>query len=259
VSWKNSLAAVIADTTIKKTVSDSDINNEPCNVVTLSIFKKVLAYLGGIYEVTDTINFTFKLTVSQKTKWPVLTIVSNNANKHKAVIYYTGIEPEPKVPDDKYFYYSSYTGTKIYTNQATNRLLQVGTKAPEFTVASLINNQAVSLSNGKGKITIVEFFIRNCGPYIAAIPELNKLHEQYSSKLEILAVNPTDKLPAIQLFKNQYQPLYKIGINGEAVAKQYGVQGFPATFIVNKEGLIIYSGEGFDIKKIEAVLKKEFL
>jgi thiol-disulfide isomerase/thioredoxin/outer membrane lipoprotein-sorting protein len=255
-SWRNSLNALIADATIKKTIRDSVVNNEPCNIITLTTHKKVLAYTGGIYEVTDDITFTFKIAVSVKTQWPLFTMVSNNANKHRAIVYYKNIQPNVKPPNETLFFFSSYAGNKIFMNQTASKFLPVDTKAPDFTVPSIVKDQTISLEKVKGKITIVEFFIKNCGPCIAAVPELNKLQQKYGDKLAIITLNPTDKLPAVEWFIKEYKPNYPIGINALAVANQFGVQSFPATFILDESGTIVYVGRGFDKAKIEEVIKK---
>src|SRR5690606_13809559 len=108
----------------------------------------------------------------------------------------------------------------------------------------------VDLNSFNKKIVLLEFWIRNCGYCISAVPKINALIKAYESKgLEVIGINPEDTKQQIGTFYRENKPLYNtlIDINGTVVSK-YGVNAFPQVVLINK-GKIIYSGT-LDINKI---------
>jgi thiol-disulfide isomerase/thioredoxin len=120
-----------------------------------------------------------------------------------------------------------------------------------------LNNTEESLSKYRGKLVLLEFWIKNCGYCVAAVPKLNAMNKQYADKdLQILAINTEDTPNAINSFvslqKVEYVVLHG---NNESVNKNYGIGSFPQVVLIDKTGRVIYSGM-LDIPHIDEIIAK---
>ena len=129
-----------------------------------------------------------------------------------------------------------------------NQLLQVGQKAPEFTLPDL-EGTAVSLSSvlEKNEVVFVDFWASWCGPCIAAFPELKDLYADYRTNgFEILAVSIDSTMEdweqATDVHEIPWLNLGQIGDDSDAdgtVSKTYGAQTIPKGYVLDKKGCII--------------------
>lgn len=114
----------------------------------------------------------------------------------------------------------------------------VGKPAPDIDLQN-IEGETVRLSDLRGKIVVVNFWATWCGPCVYEMPMFQEMYEEYSSDLEILAVNNQESedevLPFIEKMGLTYEILYDLDAR---VALEYQVLGFPTTFFVDREGLI---------------------
>jgi peroxiredoxin len=137
-----------------------------------------------------------------------------------------------------------------------------GEPAPEISLAGTDGN-LVNLSDLKGKVVLVDFWASWCGPCRYNNPRLIKLYQKYHEKgLEILGVSvdntsanwkeaiKEDRLEWVQVNDNK-------GWDG-SVAKTYNVNAIPASFLIDKEGVIrAIDMEGRALEtKIKSLLKK---
>lgn len=118
----------------------------------------------------------------------------------------------------------------------------VGEAAPEI---SLTNNlgKTVKLSELKGKVVLIDFWASWCGPCRTSIPQLNKTYAKYKAKgFEILGVSLDESAvkwkAAIKRFKMQYIQVLDSGGWDAKAANDYGVEAIPATFLVDKNGIL---------------------
>lgn len=108
---------------------------------------------------------------------------------------------------------------------------------------------ATKLNGLKGKVVLVDFWASWCTPCKKSFPWLNQLSIKHANDLVILSVNvDNDKSYADKFlattpadFDIFYDPDYR-------VAKQYNVQAMPMSYLVNREGKIVWSHRGFNSK-----------
>ena len=116
-----------------------------------------------------------------------------------------------------------------------------GRPAPEITV-SLLNGGSLKLSELRGNVVLLNFWTTWCPPCREEIPSLMKLNAAMKGKpYRMLAVSMDEGgKPAIEKFfrvSGHQLPAYT-DPDGKAAAT-YGVTGFPETFVIDKNGIII--------------------
>lgn len=259
ITLKNALPAIIADKTIPKALSDTTLNKTPYYVVSFSFVKKMLTPLGGgFYTTTLDRNFIYKIIVDKKSYLPMQVIQTNNVNNDFVKTSFTDFNTNAQHPSDLSWYYSTYTDKyKPAKQKEIPQLVSVGSIAPDWTLPLYDKNENLSLSKFKGKVILLDFWIKNCGPCIESVPHLNALEEKFKNKkFEILSINSYDPKEDISWFCNTHKTNYKVLMNGKDVAEKYGVPGFPTLVLIDKEAKVLYSSGGFDYAKIENLIEK---
>jgi peroxiredoxin len=121
--------------------------------------------------------------------------------------------------------------------------VKVGQAAPEISLPDTKGN-IINLSSLKGKVVLIDFWASWCGPCRRATPHVVKLYQKYKDRgFEVFGVSidskKTDWLKAIKQDKIQYTQVNdNTGWSASSTLK-YGVDGIPATFLLNKEGTIM--------------------
>jgi thiol-disulfide isomerase/thioredoxin len=112
----------------------------------------------------------------------------------------------------------------------------------------------------------MDFWATWCGPCIAAMPSIQKIHEHFTGKpVAILGVNTWERKagagPAFMTKKNYTYPCL---LAGDELATKYGITGIPTLIVFDGAGKILHTGVGFGpdeekhlIEVIEAALAKK--
>lgn len=244
VSLRRTLPLINQDKTIEKTLKDSSINSNEYYLIGFTLRKKILGYFEGFSSVSENRDFYFRLLISKKNYLPFMLLQSNNKDEHSSTVTYSDIEPGKEVDENSWYYSSYLKDYKVAGKKEPKPLLAVGSRAPLFELTRYTDGSKMNTSDFAGKVLVLEFWIRNCGPCIASVPELNALYEEYKSRgVAVLAVNAADKKPTIDYFVNKYRPTYPIAYDGEKLSNGFGVDGFPVVFIIDKTGTVAYSGQ----------------
>lgn len=123
-------------------------------------------------------------------------------------------------------------------------------QAPNFA----LNNPTLpaQLSQLKGKVVYVDFWASWCQPCRKSFPWMNQLQQQFSNdEFVMLAVNVDSDKALADVFLQQVPANFPIVYDpkGEIAAK-YDLLGMPSSFIINKQGEIVFSHTGFFENKI---------
>lgn len=123
--------------------------------------------------------------------------------------------------------------------------LNIGHVAPEFSAPNP-DGKTVSLSEIKGKVTLIDFWAAWCGPCRRENPNVVKIYDKYHSKgLEIIGVSldkPNDKarwVKAIADDKLAWHQVSHLNYFNDPIARMYNIQSIPSTFLLDAEGRII--------------------
>jgi thiol-disulfide isomerase/thioredoxin len=132
---------------------------------------------------------------------------------------------------------------KQYEPPSQVSLLEVGELAPDWTLYDA-EGRTHSLSEYRRKVVILDFWATWCGPCIRTMPEIQRLHEKYSSNdLVVFGVNCWEESNSTAYMKAQGFT-YGLLLKGEDIAKAYHVETLPTVYVIGGDGKIIYRSIG---------------
>ena len=139
---------------------------------------------------------------------------------------------------------------------AVKKALEDINKAPDFTLTTM-NDSIYTLSKLEGKVVLINFWATWCGPCRMEIPEFNELQKSYHEKgLEILGISVSDNKKQLKNFAKSFAVDYPLLYGGaremNKIMKDYGgVYAVPSSFLVGKNGNIVWSYPGAILKNYD--------
>jgi thiol-disulfide isomerase/thioredoxin len=117
-------------------------------------------------------------------------------------------------------------------------------RAPAFALKDMRGN-AVSLESLRGKVVVLNFWTKTCGPCLEEMPELAELAKVVADRKDVvvLAVSvdegPDDVKPTLQTVLRGDPPFQVLFDPESAVVRgKYGTRLFPETWFIDKEGIV---------------------
>lgn len=125
--------------------------------------------------------------------------------------------------------------------------VDIGVPVPEYTARSLAGD-TVSLAAQRGKVVLLNVWATWCHPCRDEIPELQAIHEKYAARgLELVGVSVDTESAdaAIEAFMRDFRMTYPVWRDpGERVSAQFHIVGVPATFLIDREGVLRWRKTG---------------
>jgi thiol-disulfide isomerase/thioredoxin len=130
----------------------------------------------------------------------------------------------------------------LINEKIKNSSLQIGSEAPSFEEIDIISNEAINLSDNSSKFILLNFWATWCAPCVANIPEVVKLKQKYSDKLEIIFISQDDEPKIVIDFMERRGWEWPINIMiTEKMQVNYNVKSLPHYYLINPERKIIYN------------------
>jgi thiol-disulfide isomerase/thioredoxin len=124
--------------------------------------------------------------------------------------------------------------------------LAIGQRFPDFNETDL-NGAPLSVSAGRGKVLLVDFWATWCGPCRAEMPNVIGVYQKYhAAGFDIVGVSLDDDQNAVVSFtasQGMPWPQYFDGKDWDnKLAKQYGVNSIPMSYLLDRNGIIVGKG-----------------
>lgn len=111
-----------------------------------------------------------------------------------------------------------------------------------------MDGDSVSLAGQRGKVVLLNVWATWCHPCRDEIPELQAIHNRYSGRgLELIgvSVDAQGNADGIREFVREFQMTYPIWHDpDERVSTQFLVVGVPATFLIDRTGVLRWRKTG---------------
>lgn len=124
--------------------------------------------------------------------------------------------------------------------EAPSLKFKAGDAAPAFELVDL-SGATVSLASLQGKVVLLDFWATWCGPCKAAMPAIQKIHDDYKDKgVAVLGINTWEnKEDAAKQYVGKKGFTYPCLLKGDDLAKAYGMTGIPTLVVIGKDGKIV--------------------
>jgi thiol-disulfide isomerase/thioredoxin len=159
-------------------------------------------------------------------------------------------------------------GSAALTHSQSGRPLQFAEArgmAPNFVgVTQWLNSTPLTIESLRGKVAMVNFWTYGCYNCTNALPHVTKLYEKYKDKGLVVVGVHTPEFPFEKSTANVQTAIRRHGItfpvaqdNDFATWKNYGNRYWPAQYIIDKNGRIVFThaGEG-EYDTIEKTVQK---
>lgn len=128
-----------------------------------------------------------------------------------------------------------------------NLSVSKGQEAPDFVLPLTDGSEAKLSELLKDKeVVVLNIFASWCGPCEKEFPDMEKTYQKYKDKMEIVAVSGDlvlDEMEDMVKYKEEHNLSFLVGMKNESI-DSLKVGGFPTTYIIDRNGRIVFSQSG---------------
>lgn len=116
-----------------------------------------------------------------------------------------------------------------------------GVEAPGFALPRLTDGTLMALEAARGQVVLVNFWATWCQPCEDEMPAMDRLYRVLAPEgFEMLAVSVDEESQAVLAFRERLGVSFPILLDPrQDVARQYQTTGFPESFLIDRDGMIV--------------------
>ena len=257
---RNMLTTMADDDSVSKIKKDTVIQGSSFNVVNLCLKNKALDYVNGYRTFSIKFDTYYKLIIDSNTHLPYQIIETNSIDKsqYNTITTFLNLQSNPVKPSSLSWFYSTYLkeyhlkqNDKSWPIIASEQILPMWS----LPVLNANKNTALSKNDFEGKIVVMDFWIKNCGPCMESFPKLKALQNKYGKeKFQLLSINSYDDKKDVEFFFTREKPDYLMLYEGQKLAQKLGINSYPTVVIIDQYGKVIQLLSGFDFNAIDKVI-----
>jgi len=115
----------------------------------------------------------------------------------------------------------------------------VGKPAPDFEL-ELLEGKPFRLANSKGSVVVLEFWATWCGPFLQAMPQVEKVTGELRDRgVRYVAVNLQETPKDVAAMLDRHKLDIDVALDKEGVvAGKYGADAIPHTVVIDRDGVV---------------------
>jgi thiol-disulfide isomerase/thioredoxin len=132
-----------------------------------------------------------------------------------------------------------------------NKMIRVGSKAPDFVLKDVRDQRTVALKDMRGKVVLVDFWATWCVPCRETTPVLEGLYQRnYDKGLRVVGISLDHPETAANVidFVNENSVTYSVTStpwNDYQVALKYKVNPLPSLCLIDRKGVVRWTMSGY--------------
>lgn len=139
--------------------------------------------------------------------------------------------------------------------------VRVGDTFPHFSLPEVGSRKIFDSKSLNGKIVVVDFWGSDCPPCREAVPELNKLAQEFKLKpVVIIGINVDESEKDTKAFLAEFKPRYRLVDDSKhKFVPKMGFEMMPTTYVLDRNHVVRYINEGFrtgDTEKLRKAISK---
>lgn len=134
------------------------------------------------------------------------------------------------------------------------KILQTGQPAPDFSAVDIDGNN-IDMESLVGRKILLNFSVINCGYCRLALEHFNRDGYRLSDEIAAIYINPEDGKSDVLGYRDKIKIPFPAIAEGKAIAKAYGVSGFPTFFLIDEQGVIEKVVVGYRDEFIESLMR----
>ena len=141
-------------------------------------------------------------------------------------------------------------------------LTHVGEPAPDFQLTS-IEGTPLHTVDLRGQVLVLNFFATWCGPCQMELPHLQTIWDEFRNDgdFRMLVVGREESDDSLKVFQQKHEFTFPMASDRDgAVFHKFASQSIPRTYLLSRQGIIIYQCTGYykeELSRLKKLLSKE--